>query len=45
MTCEREQDLEMPPEQVAEIERRSSEDEPCANEEEVRALYARLTAS
>ena len=44
MKLEREQDPELTPEQIAEIERRLSEDEPYATEEEVRELYARLTA-
>ena len=36
-------DMLLAPEQVAEIERRLSEDEPYATSEEVRELYARLT--
>jgi hypothetical protein len=36
-------DMQLTPEQIAEIERRLSDDEPYATGEEVRDLYARLT--
>ena len=36
-------DMQLAPEQIAEIERRLSDDEPYATSEEVRDLYARLT--
>ena len=36
-------DMRLTPEQIAEIERRLSDDEPYATGEEVRDLYARLT--
>ena len=36
-------DMQLTPEQVAEIERRLSDDEPYATSQEVRDLYARLT--
>ncbi len=36
-------DLYLSPEQIAEIERCMSDDEPLASEEEVRAVFARLT--
>jgi len=39
---EEEEEVQLTPEQVAEIERRLSDDEPYATEEEVRALFARL---
>jgi hypothetical protein len=41
---EQEEELELTPEQVAEIERRLSDDEPYATDEEVRAVFARLLA-
>ena len=36
-------DLYVSPEQIAEIERRASDDGPYATDEEVRAVFARLT--
>ena len=36
-------DLYLSPEQIAEIERCTSDDEPFASEEEVRSVFARLT--
>jgi hypothetical protein len=36
-------DIQLTPEQVAEIERRLNDDEPYATSDEVRDLYARLT--
>jgi hypothetical protein len=36
-------DLYLSPEQIAEIERCMSDDEPFASEEEVRSVFARLT--
>lgn len=36
-------DVSLTPEQIAEIERRLSDDEPYASDEEVRDLFARLT--
>jgi hypothetical protein len=36
-------DVYLTPEQIAEIERRASEDGPYATDEEVRAVFARLT--
>jgi recombinational DNA repair protein RecR len=36
-------DMQLTPEQIAEIQRRLSDDEPYATSEEVRDLYARLT--
>ena len=36
-------DMQLTPEQIAEIERRLSDDGPYATSEEVRDLYARLT--
>jgi hypothetical protein len=41
---EEEDEVQLTPEQVAEIERRLSDDEPYATDEEVRALFARLLA-
>jgi hypothetical protein len=40
---EDESDVHLTPEQIREIERRLSDDEPFASEEEVRATYDRLT--
>jgi hypothetical protein len=40
---EKNPELYLSPEQVAEIERCMSDDEPFATEEEVRAVFARLT--
>ena len=37
------EDVELTPEQIAEIERRLSDEEPYASEEEVRAVFDRLT--
>ena len=39
---ERDEALEFTPEQVAEIERRLSDDEPYATDQEVREVFARL---
>ena len=36
-------DIQLTPEQIAEIERRMSNDEPFATNEEVRSTFARLT--
>jgi len=36
-------DISLTPEQIAEIERRLSDDEPYATDEEVRAVFGRLT--
>lgn len=36
-------DIQLTPEQIAEIERRLSDDEPFATDEEVREVFARLT--
>jgi hypothetical protein len=36
-------ELDLSPEQIAEIERRMSDDGPYATDEEVRAVFARLT--
>ena len=38
-------DLYLSPEQIAEIERRMSDDEPFATDEEVRSVFARLTGA
>ena len=38
-----ESDVDLTPEQIAEIERRMSDDGPYASDEEVRSLFARLT--
>jgi hypothetical protein len=37
------EDIRLTPEQIAEIERRLSDDEPYATDEEVRSTFARLT--
>jgi hypothetical protein len=37
------EDIQLTPEQIAEIERRLSDDEPYATDEEVRSTFARLT--
>jgi hypothetical protein len=36
-------DIQLTPEQIAEIERRMSDEEPFATEEEVQSMFARLT--
>jgi hypothetical protein len=36
-------DIQLTPEQIAEIERRMSDEEPFATDEEVRSTFARLT--
>jgi hypothetical protein len=36
-------DFQLTPEQIAEIERRMSDEEPFATDEEVRSMFARLT--
>jgi hypothetical protein len=38
-----ESDVDLTPEQIAEIERRMSDDGPYASDEEVRSVFARLT--
>jgi hypothetical protein len=43
LNIERNPDLYLSPEEIAEIERRASEDGPYATDEEVRATFARLT--
>jgi len=36
-------DIQLTPEQIVEIERRMSDEEPFATEEEVQSMFARLT--